>query len=110
MRSLGLALITAAALGLGVFTMLVATKPAHSQAMPANCTTDGPAALEAAMKKVHGEVPFATLQSANQGRKVLIFAKPDGSTYTVLVRLPNGVVCSVDSGTDLKSGGEGKRS
>ncbi len=94
MRSRTLISFVAAALLLvGVIAFLaIFARPAAAQS---NC---GPMTrIAAALASRYGEAPVASGLSGS-GAAIVLFATPDGGTFTVLVVRPDGTACGLASG------------
>ena len=59
------------------------------------CAPAGP--VEAGLLKDHKEAPIMQGLSST-GHLAQIFATPDGKTWTLLFRTPDGLLCPVDTG------------
>lgn len=83
---------------LALFTALVLADDARAE--PLSC---GPVdqVVEALTGEYH-EVLVGTGAGPN-GTRLLVFAHPDGTTWTVLGLLPDGKACFIASGTDWKA-------
>ncbi len=76
-----------------VLAALLITGPAHGQMPPCS---PRPEVVEHLGKK-YAETPVA-MGLANNGGVIEVLASPDGSSWTIIITMPNGAACLVAAG------------
>lgn len=97
---------TAIAIGVTVWALATLATiflplPAHAQEGGAVCTDDRKAAV-AKLAGTYNEAPV-NIGLASNGSVIEVFATEDGSTFTIALTWPNGLVCMMAAGENWES-------